>query len=377
MLPELLTKKSKESAISLGFHRVGVAPVEAVPDSKLKRWLKLDYHGEMHYMSRQVEKRLDPSLVLEETKSVLSVALNYYHNYELNYDDRNSGVISRYASGDDYHKVMETKLRALLKKITELCPDAKGKIYVDTGPIMDKYWASRSGMGWIGKNTNLIADKRLGSWFFIGEILINQRLDPDAPGSDHCGSCRRCLDECPTEAIVEPYVVDSRLCISYLTIEVKEDIPENLRRSTSNLVFGCDICQDVCPWNRKVEPSREESFIPRKELKKPRLKNLAQLTKEDFRYLFQNSPIRRSKWRGLMRNTAVAMGNSHNKEFIPDLCKLLNCSDAMVRRHAAWALKEIGGSKAQKALVERRAIETNSQTRDELKTLLETETSNL
>ncbi len=371
MLAGLLTRKIKEEAIALGFDRVGIAPVEAVPDDKLLSWLRLEYQGEMRYMARQIEKRLDPNRILPGAKSVVSVALNYYHDYGLAYEDAAAGVISRYASGDDYHQVLGTKLKALLQKILELCPAAHGKSYVDTGPVMDKHWAARSGLGWIGKNTNLIADKRLGSWFFIGEILLSQELDPDAPGSDHCGSCRRCLDDCPTEAIVEPYVVDSRLCISYLTIEVKEDIPEELRRSTSNLIFGCDICQDVCPWNRRVVPSREPSFAPREPLQQPRLQTLARLTQEEFHSFFRNSLVKRAKWRGLMRNTAVAMGNSGNREFVPELRHLLNCPAPMVRRHAAWGLNEIGGEEARKALEKRVAIETDGLTRDTLEKLVE------
>ena len=370
MLPALLTQRIKEKAIELGFERVGIAPVEDAPDEKLLAWLEHSYHGEMQYMARGVERRLDPSLILEGVKTVLSVALNYYHPYPLPYHDPASGVVSRYASGDDYHEVLWPKLKTLLDQIEELCPGAEGRIYVDTGPVMDKHWAARSGIGWIGKNANLIANKKLGSWFFIGEILLNQELDPDGPGRDHCGSCRRCLDECPTDAIVEPYVVDSRLCISYLTIEVKEDIPEERRSDNRNLIFGCDICQDVCPWNRRVEESRELAFAPRRALRRPLLKELSGLTEKDFRSLFRNSPMKRAKWRGLMRNTAVAMGNSRSQEFVPELVRLLHCPDPMVRRHAAWGLKEIGGDQARTALMERLGIETDGPTRRALEKLV-------
>ncbi len=371
MLRALLTQKIKEKALDLGFDKVGIASVEDVPDDKLLTWLERDYHGEMKYMARGVEKRLDPGLILEGARTVLSVALNYYHPYPLPYHDPASGVVSRYASGDDYHQVLGRKLKALMHAIEELCPGAAGKTYVDTGPVMDKHWAARSGIGWIGKNANLIAGKKLGSWFFIAEILLDTELDPDVPARDHCGSCRRCLDECPTEAIVEPYVVDSRRCISYLTIEVKEDIPEEMRRGNGNLIFGCDICQDVCPWNRRVEESRVPAFAPRKELRSPRLKNLAGLTENDFRSLFRNSPVKRAGRRGLMRNTAVAMGNSRSEEFVPDLVQLLNDQDPMVRRHAAWGLKEIGGDQARSALVERLRVETDPPTRENLEILIQ------
>ena len=370
MLRALLTQRIKEKALELGFERVGIAPVEDVPDEKLLSWLERDYHGEMQYMAGGVEKRLDPSLILKGVKTVLSVALNYYHPYPLPYHDPASGVVSRYAAGDDYHEVLWPKLKTLLDQIEELCPGAEGRIYVDTGPVMDKHWAARSGIGWIGKNANLIAGKKLGSWFFIGEILLNQELDPDDPGRDHCGSCRRCLDECPTDAIVEPYVVDSRLCISYLTIEVKEDIPEERRRGNRNLIFGCDICQDVCPWNRRVEESREPAFAPREALRHPLLKELAGLTENDFRSLFRKSPVKRAKWRGLMRNTAVAMGNSRSQEFVPELTRLLHSPDPMVRRHAAWGLKEIAGDQARKALIECLGIETDGPTRQALEKLV-------
>ena len=371
MLRALLTQKIKEKALEIGFERVGIAPVKDVPDGKLLAWLEHDYHGEMQYLARGVEKRLDPSLILRGVKTVLSVALNYYHPYPLPYLDPASGVFSRYASGDDYHEVLWPKLKTLLDQIEELCPGAEGKIYVDTGPVMDKHWAARSGIGWIGKNGNLIANKKLGSWFFIGEILLNLPLDPDGPARDHCGSCSRCLEACPTDAIVAPYVVDSRLCISYLTIEVKEDIPEERRRGNRNLIFGCDICQDVCPWNRRVEESRELAFAPRKELRRPLLKELAGLTENDFRSLFRKSPVKRARWRGLMRNTAVAMGNSRSQEFVPELTRLLNCPDPMVRRHAAWGLKEIGGDTARTALVRRLETETDDSTRQALEKLVE------
>ena len=373
MLRALLTQRIKEKALDLGFDRVGIAPVEDVPDEKLLTWLKRDYHGEMQYMARGVDKRLDPSLILEGARTVLSVALNYHHSYTLPYHDPASGVVSRYASGDDYHEVLGHKLKALMQAIEELCPGAAGRIYVDTGPVMDKHWAARSGIGWIGKNANLIAGKKLGSWFFIGEILLNRELDPDAPGRDHCGSCRRCLDECQTEAIVEPYVVDSRRCISYLTIEVKQDIPEELRHGNGNLIFGCDICQDVCPWNRRVAESREPSFAPREALRRPLLKELAGLSENDFQSLFRKSPVKRAGWRGLMRNTAVAMGNSRSEEFVPELIQLLNGPDPMVRRHAAWGLKEIGGDQAQRALRERFQIETDALTREALRKLAKPE----
>ena len=340
MDPKRLTRKIKEQARSLGFDAVGVAPIEAVPGELLQLWLARQFHGEMAYMERTAEKRVDPNLVLPGVRSMISLALNYFHPYELPYQEPERGAISRYASGDDYHDVLTQKLDQLLAGIQELNPRAEGKIYVDTGPVMDKHWAAHSGVGWLGKHTNVLS-REAGSWFFLGEILLNLDLEYDVPGQDFCGSCTRCIDACPTDAITEPYVLDSRRCISYLTIELKEDIPEEFRSSIENLIFGCDICQDVCPWNDRAPHSRVEEFQPREGNQAPDLKELSRLSAEDFSQRYRKSPIKRAKWRGLMRNVAVAMGNSGNPEMIPELEGLLGSRDSMIRRHAEWALEKI------------------------------------
>jgi epoxyqueuosine reductase len=335
----------------------------------MTRWLKKKYHGRMLYLERNLDKRLDPRKVLPEAKSIISLALNYLHPVDMPYSDSTHGVISKYARGVDYHFVMENKLAQLLQQLVDLEPGAIGKIYSDTGPVMDKYWAVESGLGWLGKHTNVLSREN-GSWFFLGEIILNLDLEPDLPGDDFCGSCTRCIDACPTNAIVEPYVLDSRKCISYSTIELKEDIPADMRRATGNLVFGCDICQDVCPWNRKAPYSQFREFDePGRDYA---LRTMARITPDQFSTSLRRNPVKRTKWRGLMRNVAVAMGNSGEACMIPELTKLLHCEDAMVRRHAAWALGQIGGEDSRRAVDERLAVEDDEETSDVLRSTVMT-----
>ena len=320
-------------------------------------------------MERNTEKRLNPETLLPGARSILSLALNYFHPYKLPYHQAERGSISRYASGGDYHQVLRVRLQQVLDFVRELKPGVEGKIYVDTGPVLDKYWAARSGVGWLGKHTNVLA-RDLGSWFFLGEILLTLELEYDAPSPDFCGSCTRCIDACPTDAIVEPYVLDSRRCISYLTIELRADIPEKLRRPMGNLIFGCDICQDVCPWNRRSPVSLVEEFKPREENRSAELKELARMSAQDFGDQYRDSAIKRSQWRGLMRNVAVAMGNARDPDMIPELKGLLNSEDPMVRRHAAWALVQIGTSEARDALLQRKKKEEDKETHATLEKLL-------
>ena len=366
---EELTQQIKERAHALGFDPIGIAPVSALADDHFSTWLSRGYHGQMAYLERNAQKRLDPKKVLEGARSILSVALNYFHPYELPYKESRLGVISRYASGDDYHQVMKGKLEELLDFIREVKPGVRGKIYVDTGPVLDKYWAARSGVGWLGKHTNVLARSH-GSWFFIGEILLDMDLEYDPAGKDHCGSCTRCIEACPTGAITEPYVLDSRRCISYLTIELRDDIPEQWREPMGNLIYGCDICQDVCPWNRQSPWSLLEQFKPREINRAPELEELARMSPQDFRERYRGSPIKRTKWRGLMRNVAVALGNSRKPETVAELTGLLNTDDPMVRRHAAWALARIGTSEALAAIRERRGKERDQKTLRTLEGLL-------
>ena len=364
-----VTRRIKKRARQLGFHAVGVAPAAPGPDEKLRVWLELGFQGSMTYLERQAEKRLDPRKVLPGVRSVICLALSYPHSQPLPYDEPDRAVISRYASGDDYHSVMGSRMTRLLESIREELPGVGAKFYVDSGPVMDKYWASQAGIGWLGKHTNLL-DRKLGSWFFLGEILLDAELAYDEPAPDHCGSCTRCIDACPTDAIVEPYLLDSRRCISYLTIELKEDIPEELREPMGNLVFGCDLCQDVCPWNHPVPDASVPELEPRPVNRSPELWELAQLSPDEFRERFSGSPVKRAKWRGFVRNVAVAMGNSGNPGLAPELTNLLNSEDPMVRRHAGWALKQLGTREALDAVRRRCAREQDPETRATLRELL-------
>ncbi len=366
-----LTRRIRDLALEIGFESVGFARAQNLPSQRFSQWLELEYHGEMAYLARRPERRLQPKQVVEGSQSIVSVALNYNHPYPLPYQSPDRGVISRYAAGDDYHDVLLEKLHRLQTSIRELVPEAGCRSYVDTGPVMEKEWAQRAGIGWIGKHTNLIAKRRLGSWLFLGELLLDIPLDPDLPATDHCGSCTRCIEACPTAAIVAPYVLDSRRCISYLTIELRNDIPVEFRQPIGNLIFGCDICQDVCPWNSKAERSSIQALAPRQENRSPRLAELARLNQQDFSRRFRGSPIKRTKRRGLLRNVAIALGNTHDAGHRSDLELLLNCDEPMVRRHAAWGLRQLGGETARDLVEQRLETETDPPTRRQLDEILE------
>jgi epoxyqueuosine reductase len=338
MGPDRLKTFIQDFARELGFAAVGISRAHSISREALTEWLGRGFHGEMSYMARNLEKRLDPVQILPGARSVLSVALNYLRPGDVEEADPLRGVISKYARGTDYHFILEKKLTQLLNKLLSAEGGIAGRVYVDTGPVMDKYWAVQSGIGWLGKHTNVLSRSQ-GSWFFLGEILLTCELEPDEPVQDFCGSCTRCIDACPTNAIVEPYLLDARKCISYSTIELKEDIPSELRRPTGNLIFGCDICQDVCPWNRKAPLSAVEEFGDR--AYDTSLSKLTRLTPEQFSRSFRRSPLKRTKWRGLMRNVAVAIGNSGCDGFIPELLPLLENEDPLIRRHAGWALRRL------------------------------------
>ena len=360
-----LTRKIKQRAHLLGFDGVGIAPASANPGDDLQFWLDRQYQGEMAYLERNSDKRMDSTKVLEGVRSIISLSLNYFHPQDLPYKQPRIGVISRYASGDDYHDVLQERLKRLLDFIVQLAPDVEAKIYADTGPVMDKHWAVRSGIGWLGKHTNVLS-RGSGSWFFLGEILLSLELEYDAPGEDCCGSCTLCIEACPTDAIVEPYVLDGRRCISYLTIELREDIPEEFREPMGNLIFGCDICQDVCPWNGEVPHSTVQEFELRECNQAPDLRTLARLTREDFRKQYRGSPIKRAKWRGFIRNVAVAMGNSGDPAMVPELEYLLDNEDSMICRHAVWALKKIGTPEALEAVRQYQAKNSDAEVPVEL-----------
>lgn len=301
----------KQKAREIGFHKIGIARAGALESERgrLEEWLERDYHGEMRWMEREPEKRSDPRILFPGAESIIVVALNYYtpHEHE---NDSDKGKISRYAWGDDYHDVLKDKLRALLAFIQAADADIEGKVCVDTAPIMDKAWAARAGLGWIGKHSNLIT-KDYGSWVFIGEIIINRELEYDTKTvENHCGSCTACLDACPTGAIVEPYLVDSKACLSYATIELRADeLPEKISTNLNGWLYGCDICQDVCPWNRFEKPTEEFRFEPRPGYVSADLNEILSLSPEKYAENFRRSAMKRTKLRGLKRNAEALKNN--------------------------------------------------------------------
>ncbi len=306
----------RTEARTLGFDKIGIARAEALDREapRLAEWLSRGYHGTMDWMAGNGEKRLDPGKIVPGARSVVSVAMNYY------VDGRHgagSAKISRYAWGDDYHGVLLPRLKLLLESIKRKEPAASGKVYVDTGPVLEKVWAQKAGVGWEGKHTNVITQE-YGSWVFLGELILDVELEYDGPATDHCGSCTLCIEACPTGAIVAPYVLDSTLCISYLTIEHRGEIAPELGEKFGGWIYGCDICQDVCPWNQKFsEPTDVKEFSPREGNLSPRLEELAQMSEEEFAEKFRKSPIRRTKRSGLARNARVALSTIDMKHESP------------------------------------------------------------
>jgi len=400
--PMLSGRTMKERALGLGFDLAGIAPLDVWKDLEFsRRWVDKGFNGEMRYLENP--KRFDPLLVLPSAKSVICVGLVY--NAPLPYSTEVAGAaptprawISRYAWGRDYHEIMRAKLEQLRAAINESAPEVETRVYVDTGPVVERAFTRLSGIGWMGKNTCIINQEK-GSWLFLGVILCSLELEPDLPAPDRCGSCTACLEACPTGALVEPYAMDASRCISYLTIELRGSIPNEFRSKVGSNVFGCDICQDVCPWNKSYQPSalsfqqtspqhqrpfdaREatrpattavEEFYPMiVQPNHPRssgeatsgqpatddgqrttdsgfslfnlpLEALASITEEGFRLNFAHSPIKRAKYRGWLRNLAVAMGNSSDERFVPWLERMARHPDPIVREHAAWALERLRG----------------------------------
>ncbi len=294
----------KERALYEGFSKVGIAGTASLASvgRRLREWLARGYHGEMSWMARDVHKRIDPREIFPQARSVVVVALNYYTPHE-HQQNPATGKVSRYAWGDDYHDVVKAKLTSLLAWIREQEPLAEGKVCVDIQPTMDKAWAVRAGLGWLGKHSNVITPEH-GSWVFIGELLLNLELECDTePVEDHCGTCTLCIDACPTAAITEPYVVDSKKCISYATIELRApELPAEVEKNLSGWFYGCDICQDVCPWNRFEEPTRETRFAPREGNVNAELDQILELTPETYAARFRGSAMKRAKLAGLQRN---------------------------------------------------------------------------
>jgi epoxyqueuosine reductase len=312
----LRSEEIKQWSREIGFDKVGIVPVAPLTEEgrSLREWLDRGFHGEMSYMARDPSQRTDPRLLMPSAKSVVCVALNYYRPEE-RADSPEIGKISRYAWGDDYHDVLRDKLKTLLSLILERAPDVEGRICVDTSPMMDKAWAARAGLGWIGKHTNLIT-RELGSWVFLGELLLSIELEYDTYiEPDRCGKCSACIDACPTQAIIAPYQLDATRCISYGTIESRApELPEPVKSGLNNWVFGCDICQDVCPWSRFSRETEEERFEPRPGLIAPNLQELAGMTQDEFSSRFRKSAIKRAKLSGLQRNARAAIGRREMTE---------------------------------------------------------------
>ena len=292
----------KTEAKRLGFLSCGVSRAEFLEEEapRLEKWLNGNMHGEMQYMENHFDKRLDPTKLVEGSKSVISLLLNYYPSKEQHPE---SYKISKYAYGTDYHFVIKDKLRALLHFIREEIGEVQGRAFVDSAPVLDKAWAAKSGLGWMGKHSNLLT-KEVGSFYFIAELIVDLELEYDLPTTDHCGTCTACIDACPTQAIVEPYVVDGSKCISYFTIELKNEIPTAFEGQFDDWMFGCDVCQDVCPWNRFSKPHREPLFHPHPELLSMTKKDWEEITQEVFQRVFEKSAVKRTKFSGLQRNIA-------------------------------------------------------------------------
>ncbi len=370
-----------EQARGVGFDLCGVAPAEAFPElAQYSAWVERGHAGEMNYL--RDERRVDPRLALEGARSLIAVALNYNSSQPYSTeqaavrdDDSPRGWISRYAWGDDYHEVLRERLNVLVARMhAQWSEPFDARAYVDTGPVVERVAAKYAGLGWLAKNTCLI-NEQLGSWLFLGVILTTLELEPsldpgESPAADLCGNCTLCLDACPTQAFAAPYVLDARRCISYLTIELRGAIPEKLRPAMGNAVIGCDICQDVCPWNRKSPVTGLAAFQPRaievparakrengKEkmengpatLFAPELEWLASLTQEEFSRFFRGSAVKRAKWRGLVRNACVALGNSQlargsetHTRIMALLERLAASDDSLIAEHARWALQRLG-----------------------------------
>ncbi len=367
---------------------VRATPLDEISRERFLRWLEQHFQGEMHYMARAPNRRINPQEVLLGAKSLISILINYF-SPEPQTQSPMEGVISRYAWGRDYHLVVQEKLRVFDNFLSEILNPYSSIFYVDTGPVLDKWWAQEAGLGWIGKNANLITPE-IGSWVFVGEILTTAEFEPDdydlpfrhprvkvsenasTSAPTFCGSCTQCMKACPTQAIVSPFVVDARRCISYLTIELRGSIPRDLRSLIGNRIFGCDDCQEVCPWNRFAVRTSEADFHPSSGNLQPRLTDLLHMSREEFNHRFKESPIRRAGYAGFLRNVAVALGNSHSPEAEPALVEALSHPEPLVRQHVVWALGEIRTKSALTAVQHRINSEDHPAVREEILTVLKT-----
>ena len=301
------TVQIKSLASALGFSYCGISKAEFLKEEapQLEEWLKRGYHGKMSYMENHFDKRLDPTLLVPGAKSVISLIYNYYPQKNLETDNLK---IAKYAYGEDYHFVVKDKLKDFLQRIQDEVGEVQGRAFVDSGPVMERSWARKSGIGWIGKNS-LLLNKSMGSFFFLAELILDLELEYDGPAKDYCGTCTACMDACPTDAIPQPYVVDGSKCISYFTIELKEEIPSSVQGKFNNWIFGCDICQDVCPWNSFSKPHQESRFNPHEDLANMKEHDWQEVTDEIFQKLFKKSAVKRTKLEGLKRNIQFVTKN--------------------------------------------------------------------
>lgn len=368
-----LTERIKQRGYELGFDLVGIAPADPPQTvSAYIDWVNRGYAGDMRYLERpdRVERRRDPSVIVPGVKSVVVVGKNYFTRQlpaeVLN--DPSRGIIASYAWGVDYHDVMTPRLYELQTFIGEQAGgQVCGRAYVDTGPVLERAYGVRAGLGFFGKNTMLI-HPRWGAWLFLGEILLDVELEYGEPGTrGTCGACTRCLDACPTDAFPKPYLLDARRCISYFTIELKGPIPPALRPRMGNRIFGCDICNEVCPWNRRfAKATNEPAFQPAPDRVAPKLLDLIALDDDAFRKRFRDSPIKRARRRGLLRNVAVALGNWGDPVVVPALIQALHDHEPLIRGHAAWALGQIDSVRARRALEGALVTESDDYVRDEI-----------
>ncbi len=357
----------KTYARAIGFDLVGIAPTDPLhPHAEhLRTWIASGMHGEMAYMAEHAPTAGDPAQVVPGARSAVVVGVSYRWDAPAPSDETLRGRVSAYAWGTDYHRVMGEKLDVLARYLTEGGAQI-ARYYVDTGPILDRAIAHRAGLGWFGKNTLLITKSGHGSYVFLGELLTDLLLDPDAPASGSCGRCQICLDRCPTGAIVAPYVVDARRCISYLTIELRGWVPRDLRPLIGTWVLGCDICQDVCPHNALVTQGVHQEFAPRRDVPFPDLLELLHLDEATYQTRFRHSAIKRAKRQGLRRNAAIALGNLRDPRAVESLGDALEDSDPIIRGHAAWALGQIGGPEATVALARRQQNERDPDVQAEI-----------
>ena len=359
----------KSFAESLGFDGFGVtSPQLGIAEKRFVHWLDAGYDGEMSYIKRGEDKRKNPDLILQGVRSILCFRTNYFTiEKDMSYlEQRDNADISIYALNKDYHDTITTRLRQMEKKIRRVIEGCQTKIYIDTGPILEKPLAQQAGLGWIGKHTNLLT-QGAGSWYFLSEILTDADLPLSQPAEDNCGTCRNCIDICPTNAIIAPYVLDSRRCISYLTIELKGVIHVEYRKAIGNRVYGCDDCQIVCPWNSYAVKTDDPDFKQKQDMIK--LIDLIQMNQKMFSKRFKGSPIKRIKRRGLLRNVAIALGNSGNQQAIPVLIKVLNDEEPLIRAHVVWALGELSGIEVLSVISEKLKNETEAIVLEELERL--------